>query len=108
MEKIVGRTFKNEFINLDFSAYEKCNFVNCTIHTDYGLFRAVNCDFSNCKLDLGNPAQNIAKLIKGFFADMPIWFEGEETREQALQRMKKNLNAGRLTTYFRRKSSPLR
>jgi hypothetical protein len=91
MEKIVGRTFKNEFVNLDFSSYEKCSFVGCTIHTDYGIFRLVNCDFSNCKLDLGIPAQNMAKLIKLFFPDTPIWIEGEETKEQVLRKMKKKL-----------------
>jgi hypothetical protein len=91
MDKIVGRTFRNEFVNLDFSDYEKCSFLNCTIHTDYGLFRATNCDFSNCKLDLGIPAQNIARLIKLFFPDMPMWIEGEETKKQVLQRMKKKL-----------------
>jgi hypothetical protein len=91
MQKIVGRIFKNEKINLDFSAYEKCTFINCEIYTDYGIFGLVNCDFSNCKLSLGNPANNIARLIKLFYPDMPIWFENEETKEQVLQRMKKKL-----------------
>lgn len=91
MEKIIGKTFRSQFVNLDFSDYEKCNFIDCTIHTDYGIFRATDCDFSKCKLDLGNPATNIAKLIKGFFPDMPMWIEGEETKEKVLQKMKERL-----------------
>lgn len=91
MEKIVGRTFRNQNVNLDFSDYEKCSFVGCTIHTDYGTFRLVNCDFSDCKIDLGGPAQNMSKLLRLFFPNMPIWFAEEETREQVLQRMKKKL-----------------
>ena len=91
MDKIVGGTFKNEAVNLDFSHYEKCSFINCTIYTDYGTFKLVDCDFSNCRLDLGHPAQNIAMLIRLFFPDMPVWIEGKETKEQVLERMKKRL-----------------
>ena len=91
MDKIIGRTFRNEAVNLDFSDYEKCTFVNCTIYFDYGIFRATNCDFSGCKLELGPHAQNVARMIKGFYPDMPLWIEGEETKEQVLQRMKKKL-----------------
>ena len=74
METIVGKTFKDTRVNLDFSAYEGCNFVNCTIHVDYGIFRLVNCDLVNCKLSLGNPAVNVARLIQTFFKDRPITF----------------------------------
>ena len=91
MDKIIGRTFRNETVNLDFSDYEKCSFINCIMHTDYGIFRLVDCDLSDCKLDLGHPAQNIAMLIKMFFPDMPIWIEGKETKQEVLQRMKKKL-----------------
>lgn len=59
MDKIVGRTFRNEFVNLDFTDYEKCTFINCTIHADFGIFRLVSNDFSDCKLDLGHPARNM-------------------------------------------------
>ena len=91
MEKIIARTFKNEIVNLDYSEYNKCSFTNCVIHTDVGIFSAVNCDFSECKLDLGQQATNIAKLIRLFYPDMPFWIEGEERKEQVLQRMKKKL-----------------
>ena len=75
LEKIVGRTFRSETVNLDFSAYERCNFIDCTIHSDYGIFRLVECDLQNCKLSLGGPAENIARLIQMFFPDRPIHFE---------------------------------
>lgn len=75
LERIVGRTFKNETVNLDFSAYERCNFVNCTIHSDYGIFRLVDCDLQNCKLSLGGPAESVARLIQLFFPGRPIHFE---------------------------------
>lgn len=91
MNKIIGRTFRNEQINLDFTDWEKCTFINCTIHVNYGIFSAKDCDFMNCKKNLGFPASNIARLIKLFHPDMPLWFEGEETREEVLQRMKERL-----------------
>lgn len=91
MEKVIGKTFQNTDVFLDYSDYEKCNFINCTIHTDSGIFRLVNCDFTNCRLDMGTQARNIALLIKLFYPDTPIWFEGQETKQQVLQRMKKKL-----------------
>lgn len=92
MEKIVGRTFRNERVNVDFSEYEKCTFINCTVHTDTGQFgKIVNCDFHNCKLSLGDPAKRIAELIRIFYPDTPFWIEGVETREQVLHKMRKFL-----------------
>lgn len=92
METIIGRTFRNERVNIDFSGYEKCSFINCVIHTDTGQFgKIADCDFSNCKLSLGEPAKRIAELIRMFYTDTPFWIEGEETREQVLQRMKRFL-----------------
>jgi len=52
VEIVVGKTFKNQVVRLDYSYYEKCSFINCTIHTEAGIFGLVNCDFSNCKLSL--------------------------------------------------------
>jgi len=74
LEKIIGETFRNETVNLDFTAYEKCSFINCTIHTHYGIFSLIGCVFTDCKLSLGGPAENVAKLIKLFFGDRPIDF----------------------------------
>jgi len=92
LEKIIGKTFRNTTVNIDFSEYEKCSFINCVIHTDTGQFgRIVDCDFSNCKLSLGDPAKKIAELIRMFYPDMPFWLEGKETKEQVLQRMKSRL-----------------
>ena len=72
MEKIVGRTFKDERVTLDFTEYEKCNFVNCEIHLEYGITRVVNCDFSDCKLSLTGPAATVAKIMKLFFPQVPL------------------------------------
>ncbi|UCE28534.1 MAG: hypothetical protein JSV85_04425 [Candidatus Bathyarchaeota archaeon] len=66
MEIVIGKTFKNTTVNLDFSTYDKCSFINCTIHSDYGIFRLANNDFTHCKLSLGQPARNIAYLVKQF------------------------------------------
>ena len=66
MEKIVGKTFRKVTVNIDFSSYEKCSFIDCVIHTDYGFFRFVNNDLTRCRLDLGTPASNIARLIRLF------------------------------------------
>lgn len=60
MNKIIGQTFRDQFIDLDFTHWEKCSFINCTIHTTYGIFRLENNDFSKCKLSLGGSAATVA------------------------------------------------
>ena len=77
MNKIEGAKFENEFVNIDFSIYVKCDFNNCTIHTSVGYFGLEGCSFKDCRLSLGKPANNVAKLIKLFFKETPITF-GEE------------------------------
>jgi len=72
MEKIIGRTFRNERVNLDFTAYEKCNFINCEIYLEYGITSLVNCDFSKCSLHLGGPAATVAKIMRLFFPEVPL------------------------------------
>lgn len=72
MDKIVGRTFKNERITLDFTEYERCTFVNCEVHVEYGITSVVNCDFSDCKLSLGGPAATVARIMKLFFPQVPL------------------------------------
>lgn len=91
MEKIVNKTFKGQLVNVDFSEYEKCNFIGCMIHIEYGITRLSNCDLSDCNLSLGGPAMNIAKIIRLFFPDMPIWFKDQETKEDILQAMRERL-----------------
>lgn len=92
MDKNVGRTFRDQLVNVDFSEYEKCNFIGCVIHIEYGITRITQCDFSaDCNLRLGGPAMNIAKIIKLLNPNMPIWFTGEETKEDVLQKMKDRL-----------------
>ncbi len=78
MNKVEGRTFRNELIDLDFSDWEKCNFINCTIHTTYGIFKLKNNDFSKCKLSLDGPAETLARLLHIFFEDKPIFFESKK------------------------------
>lgn len=75
MNKVEGQTFRNQFIELDFTHWEKCSSVNYTIHTSPGIFKLINCDFSNCKLSSGGSAETVARLIKLFFPDRPIFFE---------------------------------
>ena len=75
MNKVEGATFRNQHIDLDFTHWEKCLFINCTIYTTYGIFKLINNDFSNCKLSLAGPAETVARLIRGFFPDRPIHFE---------------------------------
>ena len=75
MDKVEGKTFRDEFIDLDFTHWEKCSFINCKIHTTYGIFKLMNNDFSDCKLSLSGPAETIARLIQEFFKDRPIFFE---------------------------------
>ena len=91
MNVIIGKTFRNERIDLENTAFQKCSFINCEIYADKGNFNLVNCDFSKCKLILGKSATTIAKFLRLFYADMPLWVEGEETKEQVLLRMKKKL-----------------
>jgi hypothetical protein len=91
MEKVVGKTFRNERINLDYSIYERCSFINCELVTESGIFSLANNDLSGCRLNLGGAARNIAMLIKMFYPDMPIWFEPDETKQQILQKMKERL-----------------
>lgn len=78
MNKIEGATFENEFVDIDFSTYVKCRFQNCTIHTSAGYFGLEGCSFKDCRLSLGKPADNIARLIKLFFENRPIIFEKEK------------------------------
>ncbi len=78
MNKIIGQTFRNDFIDLDFTQWEKCGFINCTIHTTYGIFKLDNNDFSTCKLSLGGPSETVARLLQIFFKDRPIFFETEK------------------------------
>jgi hypothetical protein len=91
MEKIIGRTFRSESVDLENCAFEKCTFINCEIRVDRGNFSLINCDLSDCRLSLGKYAVNIAQLLMLFYPDMPIYVEGKETKEQVLQRMKKKL-----------------
>lgn len=91
MEQILGKFFIDQFVRLDYKVYKKCSFIGCTIHAETGNFGLIDCDFSNCKLSLGEPALKIANLIKRFYPDMPFWIEGEETKEQVLLKMKERL-----------------
>lgn len=91
MKQTIGKTFRNERVELDYSTYEKCSFIKCEIYTNVGDFSLIDNDFSDCRLSLGPNARNIAKLIQLFFPDMPIWFAPEENREQVLQKMKGRL-----------------
>lgn len=75
MNRVIGRTFRNEVIELDFTIWEKCVFVNCTIHSTYGIFGLKDNDFSNCKLSLDGQALTVARLLHLFFPDKPIHFE---------------------------------
>ena len=80
MNTIEGKTFRDQLIDLDFTIWEKCSFIDCTIHISYGIFKLRNCDFSNCKLSLRGAAGTVAKLIKLFFKDNPIFFEEEKKK----------------------------
>jgi hypothetical protein len=75
VEKVIGRTFKDDTIFLDFSYYEKCSFINCTLVIEYGFFHLIDNDFSNCRLSMRGPAETIARFLQAWFKDKPIWFE---------------------------------
>ncbi len=72
MEKIIGRTFRDEVVHLDFSIYEKCSFINCVLHTETGHFSLKDSDLVNCNISLGGQARNIALFIKMFYPNLPI------------------------------------
>lgn len=75
MNIVEGQTFRDTTIDLDFTDWKKCSFINCTIHTTYGIFKLRNCDFTGCKLALAGVAETVARLLKLFFPDRPIHFE---------------------------------
>jgi len=61
---IENRTFKDEFLIVDFKNFNKCNFINCTLMFEFGICSMSNCDFTGCKFEAktGSPAH----LILGF------------------------------------------
>jgi hypothetical protein len=82
MKVIIGKTFRNERVDLEKSAFQKCSFINCEIYADKGNFSLVNCNFSNCKLSLGKSAAAIAKLLRLSYPEMPLWNKGENQKNK--------------------------
>ena len=61
---IEGKTFRDEYIFVDFNRYNKCSFINCTLIFEFGICSISNCDFSGCKFEAktGSPAFAILKF----------------------------------------------
>jgi hypothetical protein len=61
---IEGKTFKEDYVFVDFNRYKKCSFVNCTLIFEFGLCSFSNCDFSHCKFEAksGSPASLILEF----------------------------------------------
>lgn len=81
MKVIIRKTFRNERVDLENSAFQDCSFRNCEIYADSGNFSLVNCDFSDCELSLGKSAATIAKLLRLFYSDIPLLIEEEKKRK---------------------------
>lgn len=66
MPKIEGKTFKKEDIYIDFAHYLNCNFENCNIIIEYGIFRLINNTFTRCIFiaKAGSPAETLLKINK--------------------------------------------
>ena len=88
---VIEKIFRKEDVYLDGHSWERCLFDNCNIIIERGEFDLINCEFYNCRLTLRGNAIAIAKVLKLFYPDMPIWFADEETKQQVLERMKKRL-----------------
>ena len=71
MNVIIGKTIRNERIDLENTAFQKCSFINCEIYADTGNFNLVNCDFSKCKLSLGKSAAAITKPVSYTHLTLP-------------------------------------
>ena len=63
-ERFVGRTFRNEIIELDGREFEHCEFVNCMVIVRRGETRLHRCTFDRCKLMLKDEAYTVGKIIQ--------------------------------------------
>lgn len=72
MDVIEGRTFRNQTIRLDFSCWRKCDFINCTIVFEYGIYELTGCEFVNCRPVAKGNAETILRTIKLFFPQIPV------------------------------------
>lgn len=66
MDIVEGKTFKGQEIFLDFTVWRKCNFVDCKIVVEYGIFKIQDDDFVNCAwiLPKGTPAGLIKEIVE--------------------------------------------
>jgi hypothetical protein len=65
LHKLTQCDYVDSDVSLDFHHYEKCNFLNCTIIVEYGVFKLTECFFDdNCRFIVlsGSPAQEILEL----------------------------------------------
>jgi len=88
---VTEKIFRNEDIYLDGHSWKRCLFYNCNIIIERGEYDLIECEFHSCRLTLRGNAIAIAKVLKLFYPDMPIWFSNEETKQQVLERMKEKL-----------------
>jgi len=63
---VEGRTFKDQEIFMDFTIWKKCNFVNCKLIVEYGVFKIHNDDFIKCTwiFPKGTPAGLVFEIVK--------------------------------------------
>ena len=61
---VEGKTFRDDYIFVDFNRYNKCSFINCTLIFEFGICSFANCDFSRCKFEAkpGSPASLILEF----------------------------------------------
>ncbi|GAH53944.1 unnamed protein product, partial [marine sediment metagenome] len=45
---------------------------NCNIVVEYGILSLKDCEFNDCRLTVKGPAENIIKIAKLFFPQIPI------------------------------------
>ncbi len=70
---VEGQTFKGQDVKLDFTRWRHCDFVECNIIVEFGVFDLVECDFARCKLTLTGNAVNILTVCKLFFPQIPVF-----------------------------------
>lgn len=65
MDIVEGRTFKGQEVFMDFTVWRKCNFVNCRLIVEYGMFKIQDNDFVGCTwlFPKGTPAGLIFDII---------------------------------------------
>ena len=68
MNQVIEQTFNGVSVNMDGSAYQRCQFVDCTLVYSGGEIPSIeNCAIANCSWQFADAAHRTLRFLSAFY-----------------------------------------